>query len=286
MTVITSASNTQIKRIRALRRRRPRDRAGVFWVEGTRLVSEAVEMKAAIETLVVAEELLGVHGPEIVARARERDFPILEVTGSVFRTLSARDGPTGIGAVVLEHWDDLSALSGEKSELWVALDSVQDPGNLGSIIRTVDAVDAAGVILLAESTDPYDPAAVRASMGSIFSRRMVRASLDSLLESVHAQGFMVVGASGESPVGYRSATYTPPLILLMGSEREGLSETQRRACDVVASIPMSGRADSLNLSVATAIILYEIVHQRGSPVIDDLDSAVVVLGDIRTDGNE
>lgn len=265
--MITSTGNPRIKAIRALRSRKEREYSGIFFVEGIRLVAEALQLQVDVETLVVAPELLASEfARELVADARGSSVPVLEVSRQVFESMSSKEGPQGIAAVVRQVWEPLPSVRLEGTDSWVALHSVQDPGNVGTILRTCDAVGSAGLILLDHSTDPYDPAAIRASMGSIFSRRLVRASFDEFVQWKRERAYPVVGTSGTAPADYHEVGYPAPLLLLMGSERLGLSSEQQAACDLTVSIPMVGRADSLNLAVATAVMLYEIFNQRRGPV--------------------
>jgi TrmH family RNA methyltransferase len=187
---------------------------------------------------------------------------VLEVTAEVFRSLSAKEGPQGIGGVIRQRWLPLADADPEEGLCWVALDAVQDPGNLGTVLRTSDAVGAAGVILLGQTTDPHDPGALRASMGAVFTQRLVRAGFDQLLSWKDAHGCSLVGTSDAADAEYREVSYGPRLILLMGSERQGLSREQQAQCDLVVRIPMAGKSDSLNLAVASGVMLYEIFHQR------------------------
>jgi len=142
------------------------------------------------------------------------------------------------------------------------LDEVQDPGNLGTILRTSDAVGAQGIILLNHSTDPFDPAVVRASMGAIFSQIIVKSTFEEFSEWKTINQIPVVGTSGKADNEYRALNYPFPMVLLMGSERQGLSKEHYRICDEVVSIPMVGKSDSLNLAIATGVILYEIFYQK------------------------
>jgi RNA methyltransferase, TrmH family len=139
---------------------------------------------------------------------------------------------------------------------------VADPGNLGTILRTNDAVGGRGVVLLDHSTDPYDPTAARASIGALFSQRLVKAGLDEFAEWKHRQSVPLVGTSGAAQADYQDYRYPQALVVLMGSEREGLDEKHLRLCDQVVRIPMVGRSDSLNLAVATAVVLYEVFNQK------------------------
>jgi TrmH family RNA methyltransferase len=258
--MITSRTNSTIKRIRALRHRKARDETGLFFVEGTRIVGEAVEVGAAVETIVVAPDLLtSDYGRELVSRA---GAPIVEVSGPVFASLSVKDGPQGIGAVIRQRWSCLDDVQADAGLCWIALDAVQDPGNLGTILRTSDAVGCPGVILTGFSTDPHDSAALRASMGAIFSQVLVRAGFDELVQWAGQHESALVGTSSSGGTDYQAMSYPDPMILVLGSEREGLSAAQHEVCGVSVHIPTTGRSDSLNLGVATGVVLYEIFNQR------------------------
>lgn len=179
-TTISSVSNPRIKFARSLRRRAPREESGQFFVEGIRAVAEAIQLSAEMETVIVAPELL----TSTLAHDLVRQVPQparLEVTADVFRSLSGQENPQGLGAVVHQHWTDLDTVKSDLGLCWVALEAVQYPGNLGTVLRTSEAVGGAGVILLGHATDPYDPLCVRASMGAIFSQRLVRADVEALL---------------------------------------------------------------------------------------------------------
>ncbi len=264
--MLTSSRNPRIKAIRALSQRKKRQEAGLFFAEGIRLVGEAVQTGADIETLVVAPELLrSDFGRDTVQRAEQDGVEVLYVSDDVFQTLSRKDGPQGLGAVVRQRWTALDDIgvddsTPDKTLGWVVLEDVGNPGNLGSILRTCEAVGASGVILLGDTADPYDPSSVRGSMGSIFTQRVVRTSLDSLINWQNKTDIPMVGASDAAKVDYREAGYAPPVLLCLGSEQHGLSEAQLAACDQVVRIPMVGRADSLNLSVAAGVLLYDVFN--------------------------
>jgi TrmH family RNA methyltransferase len=261
MDFITSPNNRQIAQIRALRRRRERDGSGLFLAEGLRIVMEALTTRSAVECLVVAPDLLTSDAAwGVLEAARRRGVPRLAVSAEVFRSLSTRDRPAGLAAVVRQRWDTLAS-TGADGGCWVALTEVQDPGNLGTVLRTADAAGAAGVILVGSGVDPYHPTAVRASMGALFSRRIVRASAGELVTWAARHGCRLIGASGAGDLDYRAVSYRRPLVLVMGSERQGLGGTLLGACAAVVRIPMLGRSDSLNLAVAASLLLYEALHQ-------------------------
>jgi TrmH family RNA methyltransferase len=187
---------------------------------------------------------------------------MVEVTADVFQSLAAKEHAQGLGIVVRQRWLDLAHIRPGPGQCWVALDTVQYPGNLGTILRTCDAVGGAGVILLGNTTDPYDPAGVRASMGAIFSQHLARASFAEFAAWCRSHDLLVVGTSPAATLDYQGVGYQPPLVLLMGSEPRGLSREQQALCDVVVNIPMVGHSDSLNLAVATGLMLYEFFNQQ------------------------
>lgn len=260
--MITSPANPTIKQIRKLSDRKERQQTGLFYVEGLRIVGEAVERGWKVASLIVSPELLSsLFGQQLVQKFQSSGGQVLEVGADVFRRISSKDGPQGIGAVVEQRWAQLEQTAPGEKQIWVALDAVQDPGNLGTILRTLDAVGGQGVILLDQSTDPFDPAAVRGSMGAIFSLQLVKTSFARFAEWKRFQRMTVIGASDKASSDYHYAAYPSRFVLLMGSERQGLQEHHLALCEQVVRIPMNGRSDSLNLAVATSLILYEVYNQ-------------------------
>ena len=261
--LISSKNNPRIKNIRRLRSRAERDQSGLHFVEGIRQVSEAIQTGAQIEELVVAPQLLtSEFALDLVERELARGTDGLLVAADVFQSISEREHPHGLGAVLRQNWHALDDVVPTGDMLWVGLDTVADPGNLGTILRTNDSVGGTGVILIGRTTDPFDPGAVRASMGAIFSQHLVRASISSLISWVQRHRMNVVGTSPAATVDYQDATYHGPLLVLMGSERHGLPDELQQICDPLVKLPMVGRSDSLNLSIATGVMLYEIFNQR------------------------
>jgi TrmH family RNA methyltransferase len=258
--MISSLSNEKIKQIRHLKERRYRTETGLYFVEGLRLVIEAFQQGASIKTLVVAPELLTSQLGNKLVSDNSQKVEILEVSADVFTSISQKEGPQGIAAIVQQQWHSLDEVKINEG-FWVALDSVADPGNLGTILRTTEAAGGTGVILLDQSTDPYDPTAIRASMGAIFDLKIIRSSLAEFCNWKRQHSIFLVGTDGEAEVDYRQICYPAPLILLMGSEREGLLPTHYEICDVIVRIPMVGKSDSLNLAVATGVMIFEVFNQ-------------------------
>jgi TrmH family RNA methyltransferase len=260
---ITSLSNPRVKAIRKLRDRKERQQSGLFYVEGVRIVAEAVQLPENLETLIVAPELLtSDFAQNLMNEQIERGVPVLEVSSEVFETISLKEGPTGLAAVMRQNWNSLSAVDVKEGQTWVALDAVADPGNLGTILRTHDAVGGMGVILLDNATDPYDPTSIRASMGAIFSQNLIRASFSEFASWKQSINVPLIGTSDKAKTHYHRCIYPSACVLIMGSERQGLQPQHLQLCDEVVRIPMVGRSDSLNLAVATGIVLYEIFNQH------------------------
>ncbi len=265
--ILSSAQNPRIKAIRALSQRKRRQETGRFFAEGIQIVGEAVQTGARIEALVVApERLRSDFGWKLVDRCAKQNTEILEVSADVFQTLSIKDGPQGLGAVVQQRWTTLEEAESTASLGWVVLEGVGSPGNLGSILRTTDAVGASGVILVGASADPYDPDAVRASMGAVFSQQVVRTTLEELVQWKRRSDMRMIGASDAASTDYRQADYAPPVLLSLGGEQHGLSAEHLAACDTVVRIPMRGRTDSLNLAVAAGVLLYEVFNRSREDV--------------------
>jgi TrmH family RNA methyltransferase len=261
---ITSRNHIFIKRIRALHTREEREHTSLYYVEGMRFVAQAARHNAHIETLVVCPTLLlNPFARKLASTIARSGVPTLEVTSEVLHSIALVDDPQGIGAVIRQRWQPLERVKLGGKLCWIAHDTVQSPGNLGSIIRTSDAVGGAGIILLGDSTDPYDPATVRASMGAMFTQRFVRTTSTDLARWKEPRKWLLVGTSPGATTDYRATDYTSaPVILLMGGERKGLSPELQSICDVMVRIPMVGESDSLNIAVATGVMLYEVFNQR------------------------
>ncbi|MDP2965631.1 MAG: RNA methyltransferase [Pelolinea sp.] len=262
MKTITSPSNPTIKFIRSLKQKKERESSGLYYVEGIRLIGEAVRTQQKIAHVIVCYELLdSSFGKELISQIVEEGIDTISVPESVFESISLKEGPQGIAAVLEETWADLGAIMNIKG-LWVALESVQDPGNLGSILRSADAAGGKGIVLLDESTDPYHPTSVRASMGGIFSQKIIKTSLEGFSQWKKANNYPLVGTRCGEGLNYRRYNYPKDMILLMGSEQKGLSSQHLEICDELVTIPMKGTVDSLNLSNAASIVLFEILAQH------------------------
>ncbi len=256
--VITSLTNERVKAIRALEMRKERKETGLFVAEGTSILVTAREAGFEPASLVYQAGAAGSPlSRSLVGWALGAGADVLEVSESVLGKLSSKDNPQAMLGVFRQRWVDLPDRVGN-DECWLALEEVRDPGNLGTIIRTVDAVGVKGIILIGNSCDPYSREAVRATMGSVFAVSIARASREAFLQWRSKWRGDVVGTHLEAQEDFRHATYRGPVMLVMGSEGPGLSDSLTRACSKLVKIPMAGRLDSLNLAVATALTLYQI----------------------------
>ena len=257
--IITSATNPLIKRWRRLAERRERTRSGEFVVEGGQPVWRAVEAGWPIRQLIVCRELLTqVDAGRMVDDLEASGVPVAQVSRELFTRMSDRDRPGGIAAVVGVVVTKLGELAVDAEDTIVALDRVGNPGNLGTIIRTADAAGAAGVVLIGHGADPFDPAAIKASMGSVFGLPVVRASdLDEFYAWTGDLGVTVAATTGSADTTIWDAHYRQPLALLFGAEGPGLAPEAIERADLSVRIPMVGTAESLNLAVAVAVTLYD-----------------------------
>jgi TrmH family RNA methyltransferase len=258
---ITSASNPQIKTLKSLHLKKGRAETGLFLAEGARLTREAAGLGVWPEILLFAPAALErAQVRAFVNEAEARRVRVIETSESVLGQIAKRDNPQTVIGAYKQRLAELNELTGDPI---VALEGVRDPGNLGAIVRTVDATGSGGVVLLGESCDPFSVEAVRASMGALFAVRIARASFDELLRFKQARGAQMLGASlNGKPL---EADWDAPrqAILLMGNEQSGLAPDMEAACDPLVRIPMRGRADSLNLAIATGVLLYDLWRRRG-----------------------
>lgn len=256
---VTSLANPIVKDIKALSLKKARDETKSFMAEGLKLVIDALDLGFAIRTLVYAKNVK--DKPQVVqvaAKTVARGGLVLEVSEKVLSAITRRDNPQMVVGIFEQRWTALKEMRPEKDQTFVALDRVRDPGNLGTIIRTADAAGAGGVILVGETTDPYSLETVRATMGSVFAVPLVRASAAEFLAWKKAAGVALVATHLAGAVDYRTIDYRKkPVVLLMGNEQAGLPEELAREADALARIPQAGRADSLNLAIATGIMLFE-----------------------------
>jgi TrmH family RNA methyltransferase len=257
---LTSLSNPIVKDIKALALKKFRDQQNAFMAEGLKLIIDALDLGWSIKTLIFAKTQQGNQTVETVAaRAKAAGALVLEVSEKVLGAITRRDNPQMVVGVFEQKLMALKDVRPAPGDVWIALDRVRDPGNLGTIIRTADAVGAKGVILVGETTDPFSVETVRATMGSVFAVPVVKATPEAFLAWRKGVKARFVGTHLKGSVDYRTIDYSKAAtILVMGNEQQGLPDDLAGACDTLIRIPQTGRADSLNLAVATGVALYEI----------------------------
>lgn len=261
---VTSLANPLVKDIKSLALKKFRDQQNAFIAEGLKLVIDALDLGWTIKTLIFAKSALGNQAVEkVAARAVASGGDVLEVSEKVITAITRRDNPQAVVGVFSQRFVPLRDIRPKDGDLWVALDRVRDPGNLGTVIRTVDAVGAKGVILVGDTTDPFSLETVRATMGSIFAVPVAKTNPEAFLAWRKDFSGIVAGTHLKGAVDYRSVDFgTRPVVLMMGNEQQGLPDNLADACDKLLRIPQAGRADSLNLAVATGVMLFEI--RRGA----------------------
>jgi TrmH family RNA methyltransferase len=258
---ITSASNPLIKTLKSLHAKKGRAETGLFLAEGARLALEAADLGVWPDILVHSPAALtreAVRG--LIGEAEKRRVRVIETSETILGQVSKRDNPQTVIGAYRQRLTPLEAIEGDTI---VALEGVRDPGNLGTILRTADSTGAGGVVLLGDSCDPFSVEAVRASMGSLFAVKLARASFGELVKYKHARGASMIGASLKGAALDAGQPAPARAILLMGNEQSGLPAEMEAACDLLVKLPMRGRADSLNLAAATAVMLYDLWRRRG-----------------------
>lgn len=259
--VITSLTNDTVKAIRALHMRKARDESGRFLAEGLKFIGEALDQGRAPRRLIVGMEarphpLLD----RAMAETRRAGGDVVTVTHAILAKVTRKENPQTVLGVFDQSWTPLADIEPAAAPAWVGLEQVRDPGNLGTIIRTADASGAGGVILIGDCCDPFSTEAVRATMGSVFAVKIARATVEEFLAWRLGWPGSVIGTRLDATHDHRTVPVTAPALILMGNEQAGLTDRLAAACDVNVKIPMRGRADSLNLAIATGVMLYAVIE--------------------------
>ncbi|MFM5895404.1 MAG: TrmH family RNA methyltransferase [Novosphingobium sp.] len=256
--LITGFSNPTVKFLRSLREKKHRKASGKFLAEGLRLLTDARECGHLPEILVMSgsrdpHPLLGALEADVLAAGGE----VLEMSEELLAKVSGKDNPQAVAGVFAEFDTSLGTLDRSNAKIWLVAQALRDPGNLGTMLRTGDAVGAGGLILIDDCADPFSVEAVRASMGAVFTQSIAQARWEEFLPWLRGGPGQLVAASLRDAVDYRGAPYAAPCFLLVGNESRGLPEEYELACDLRVTMPMKGRADSLNAAVAAAVLAYE-----------------------------
>ena len=260
---ITSRQNPQVKAIARLRERRERDRQHRFLIEGYRELQRALAGGVVVEQLYICEPLfLGVNEPTLIDAARRAGATVIGCAEAPFRKLSYRDRPDGLIGVAEQWQRHLSHLPQQENALYIIAEAIEKPGNLGTILRSSDATGVTGVIVCDRCTDIYNPNVVRASVGTLFTLPVVEASGVEVRHWLRERSIRLVAATPDAAQLYTDADLTGPLAIAFGTEQLGLSPQLLAAADLKVYLPMQGVADSLNVAMATTVLLYEAWRQR------------------------
>ncbi|HWJ71479.1 MAG TPA: RNA methyltransferase [Sphingobium sp.] len=260
---ITGFSNPLIKRVRSLREKKLRKREGLFLAEGLRILTEAREGGILPEMLFLA---LG-EPPHPLAQALVEDVTaaggeVILTPPDILSKISGKENAQAVVGVYRDQLTPLPALDRTAAPIWFVAQAMRDPGNLGTLLRIGDAVGAGGVILVDDCVDPFSVETVRASMGALFTQAVVQADWADFIAWLRTGPGQLVGTSLNTDADYQQPRYDAPTFLLIGNEARGLPSDYETACDLLVKIPMMGRADSLNASVAGAVMAYEVLNQR------------------------
>ncbi|MDP4574627.1 RNA methyltransferase [Qipengyuania sp. G39] len=258
--LITGFSNPTVKALRALREKKHRKAAGKFLAEGLRLLTDARECGHLPEVLVLAtgrdpHPLLA----ELEAAVAAAGGEVIETSPDILSKITGKDNPQAVAGVFAEFNTSLASLDRSRADIWLVAQALRDPGNLGTMLRTGDAIGAGGLILIDDCADPFSVEAVRASMGAVFTQSIARAEWSEFEGWLRGGAGQLVAASLREAQPYRVAPYAAPCFVMVGNESRGLPEAYEMACDLRVTMPMKGRADSLNAAVAAAVLGYEVL---------------------------
>ncbi len=261
--IITGFSNPLVKQVRSLREKKHRKRSGHFLAEGLRLLTEALEA-GYVPVMLFMSDTRESH-PLITAleqAVKDTGGQIVVTTRDILAKISGKDNPQTVLGVYKDHGTTLSEVDRGSANIWLVAQSLRDPGNLGTILRTGDAVGAGGLILIDDCVDPFSVEAVRSSMGAIFTQKIVQSPWIEFLEWLRSSKGELVGTSLNTDKDYQAVQYSAPTFLLIGNEAHGLPTEYEAECDMLVKMPMRGKADSLNAAIAAAVMAYEVLNQQ------------------------
>ncbi len=256
---VTAFSNPAVKRLRSLREKKARRSEGLFLAEGLRILTEARDSGQLPEIVAFSAE--GARHPlaaEIIAATEAAGGDAIETDPDILSKMSGKDNPQMLLGAYRQPEMSLEGIDRSKAPLWIVAQALRDPGNIGTILRTGDAVGAGGLILIDDCADPFSVEAVRASMGAIFTQQVAAARWPEFISWLRGGAGQLVGTSLKATQDYLEAKYQQPCFLLIGNEQQGLPADYEEECDLLVKIPMAGRADSLNAAMATAVMAFAI----------------------------
>lgn len=262
MRQITAFSNPLVKQVRGLREKKHRRLERRFIAEGLRILTEAREAGCLPGILFFA----GGSPPhplleQLIAETETAGGEVIETTADILHKLSGKDNPQVVLGVYDQFDTGIDRLDRSASDLWIVAQALRDPGNLGTILRTGDAVGAGGLILVDDCVDPFSVEAVRATMGALFTQRIATAAWPDFVRWLRSGQGELIGTSLKASLDYQEPRYGKPAFILVGNEAQGLPADYETECDLLVKMPMRGKADSLNAAVATAVMAYEVINQ-------------------------
>lgn len=264
MNIIISSNNSLIREIQMLKTKKQRDKKKKFFIEGLRFVEEALNSRTKIKDVIISEKFNETTSSDlIIDRILKENYNINMVSDKIFKEISDTENPQGIMAILEYNHKNLDNIISEENNFIVILDCVQDPGNMGTIIRTADAAGVTGIVISKGSVDPYNPKVLRSTMGSIFNVPVaVVEDLEQALEILQIKKIKIFGAALEGTKNYFDINFEDNVAIAIGNEANGLSDSVKAIADELLKIPMIGNTESLNASVAAALLMYEVMRNK------------------------
>lgn len=260
---ITGFSNPLIKRVRSLRDKKFRKRERKFIAEGLRILTEAREAGFIPELLFVEQSNDNQHplAVQMMNAVDANGGDIIETSHDILSKLTGKDNAQMVVGVFNDIDVQLDQIDRDSAPIWMAVQDMRDPGNLGTMMRTCDAVGGGGIFLIDDCTDPFSVESVRASMGAVFTQKIIRCSWDEFIIWLRNGNGQLVGTSLNTDNDYQAVNYQSPTFVLTGNEARGLPLQYEQCCDVLVKMPMAGKADSLNAAISSAVMCYEVLNQ-------------------------
>jgi RNA methyltransferase, TrmH family len=259
---ILSKNNSYIKTIRLLRHKKFRDETKKYYLEGIKLIGEGLKAQPELDCILYCPDFLSSEfGMQCIEKAENSDIEVIEVSQDVFKSFSVKERPQGLAAIGRQKWNKIHSLNAPEG-LWIILMNIQDPGNLGTILRSLDGAKGMGVIIVDDATDAYHPTAVRSSTGALFNLKLFKINQTELINWKFSTNIPFIGTICEDGINFKNFQYPKNMCLVMGSEQKGLNKEITDICDGLVTIPMGGSVDSLNIACAASIVLFEINYQR------------------------
>lgn len=261
--VITSLQNPKIKQVINLRDRPEREKTQQFIIEGYREILRATDARRQFDMLFICPELfLGTNEKALITRIAAKGTKVIPCTEKVFQKISYRDRPDGLIAIAPQTHLTLNDLKSSPNPFYIVAEAIEKPGNLGTILRSSDAVGLDGLILCDRCTDIHNPNVVRASVGTLFTVPVIEASSEEAIAYFKKNNIAILAATPSATEEFTKVDMRQPLAIAVGTEQLGLSEKWMSQADIRVRIPMNGVADSLNVAMATTLLLYEALRQR------------------------